>query len=512
MTSFRFSTFAERSPDALALVDPQGRSWSRGSLAAMTNQLTRSLSRSGVREGDVVALAAPNSFEYMLGYLAAIQAGAYVVPINWHLTRDEILYILEDCQAVAVLAHERLGPAMRDVVSRMRERPKVLVAFGRIEGFESLDDFVADESAAPLETRVMGRVLSYTSATTGKPKGVVLSLSGAAEALDQSIQMRRRVGTEVEAHVQLVASMLYHGAPLEAAAVGLHMGHVVVLVDVASPEAILQLIERYRVTLAYIVPTMFARLLQLDEAVRRRYCLTSLRRVVHGGAPCPVDVKRAMIEWLGPILWEAYGATEGAGTVVGSKDWLEHPGTVGRPIPGTRLMILDDEGNEVAPGTAGTIYMTRYTGDRFHYLNDPEKTRAVFRGDFFTVGDVGYIDKDGFLFICDRKIDMIICSGMKVYSAEVEGALALHPAVADSAVFGIPDPMSGEAVVAVVQPHSSAYSRELDIDIRRFVAQRLAPAKVPRRIFFTDRIPRDPSGKLQKRRLREQYLVRNRES
>jgi long-chain acyl-CoA synthetase len=506
MSTIRFSVFAQQNPDALALVDPQGRECSRGALEAAANRLARALKGSGLAPGDVLALAAPNSFDYMVSYLAATYIGLYVVPINWHLSRDEILYILEDCQAVALLAHERFASSMRDIVSRMRMPPRLLVALGQIAGFEALSDFTAAVSAAPVDVPVMGRVLSYTSATTGKPKGVVLSLSDAAEALDQSIRRRRAVGTEVEAHVQLVASMLYHGAPLETVAVALHMGHSVVLVDVASAEAILQLIDKHRVTMAYIVPTMFARLLSLSDAVKSRYCLSSLRRVVHGGAPCPVDIKRRMIEWLGPILSEAYGATEGSGTMVGAKEWLERPGTVGRPIPGTRLKIVGEDGEELGPGAVGTIYMTRYTGDRFHYLGDPEKTRACFRGDFFTVGDVGYVDSEGFLFICDRKIDMIICSGMKVYSAEIEGVLALHPGVADSAVFGVPDTVLGEAVVAVVQATVPEQTGELDTDIRRFIAERLSFVKVPRRIFFIDKLPRDPTGKLQKRRLRDQYL------
>ncbi len=510
MATIRFSVFAERNPEALALVDPQGRRWSRGELAAMANRLARALQRSGLGAGDVLALVAPNSFEYMASYLAATQIGLYVVPVNWHLSRDEIHYILEDCRAAALLAHERFAAAMQDIVARMSAPPRLLVALGRIEGFEGLSDFTADTSPAPLEAPVMGCVLSYTSATTGKPKGVVLPLSGAAQALDRSIQLRRGVGTEIEEHVQLLASMLYHGAPLETAAVALHMGHVVVLVDAARPEAMLQLIEEYGVTLAYIVPTMFGRLVSLSDTIKAKYSLASLRRVVHSGAPCPVDVKRRMIEWVGPILWEAYGATEGAGTIVGSSDWLKHPGTVGRPMPGSRLKILDDDGEEVAPGTVGTIYLTRYTGDRFHYLGAPEKTRACFRGEFFTVGDVGYVDDEGFLFICDRKVDMIICSGMKVYSAEIEGVLALHPGVVDSAVFGIPDELAGEAVVAVIQAAAAQPTRELDMDIRRFIAARLAAAKVPRRIIFTDELPRDPSGKLQKRRLRERYLAEGR--
>jgi long-chain acyl-CoA synthetase len=255
-----------------------------------------------------------------------------------------------------------------------------------------------------------------------------------------------------------------------------------------------------------MVPTQFSRLLGLGESTRSGYSISSLQRVIHGGAPCPVEVKRKMIEWLGPILSETYGATEGGGTRVDSKDWLKYPGTVGKPLPGTRLRILSDDGEELPPGSIGTIYMTRSMGDRFHYLGDPEKTRACQRGDFFTAGDVGYVNEEGFLFLSDRKIDMIVRSGSKVYSAQIENVLAAHAKVADCAVFGIPDELTGEAVMAVVEPVASvAPDRALRMELLRFLAQRLSAGMVPRRLVFTSRLPREETGKLQKRRLRELY-------
>jgi long-chain acyl-CoA synthetase len=507
MSAIRFSHFAERNPAALAIVDPQERTYTRATLAALSNRIARGLLRSGLQVGDVIALAAPNCFEYVAVYMAATHIGLYIVPINWHLSPDEIQYVLENSRATALIAHHRFQTLIRRSVDALGAPPRLRLAIGEIEGFRTLQDLVRDEEATALpEPEIMGRPLSYTSATTGKPKGVKLPLSGAIAALDSSISSRIALGTAPEEHTQLCASMLYHGAPLETVFVALHMGHAVVLTDVASPERLLQLIERYRVTLAYIVPTVFPRLLGLSTEVRNRYQLGSLRKVVHGGAPCAVEVKRRMMEWLGPILWEAYGATEGSGTVVGPQDWLKYPGTVGRPIPGSRVKILGDDGEELPSGAVGTIYMTRFAGDRFEYLDDPEKTRACHRGDFFTVGDIGYVNAEGFLFLCDRKIDMIIRSGMKVYPAEIEGALALHPQVADCAVFGVPDELTGEAIMAVVQPVQTAVAgSELRSQILSHLAQRLSAAKLPRFVVFVGQLPREATGKLQKRRLREQY-------
>jgi long-chain acyl-CoA synthetase len=506
VTAIRFSTFAERDPQALALVDAQERCHSRGALAAHANRLSRGLRRSRLAPGDILALAAPNGFEFLATYLAAMQCGLYVVPINWHLAPEEIQYILEDCKASALVTHERLKALMSRVLERLESPPRLRLAWGAVPGCTPIDDFIEGESTAPVEDPVVGRVLSYTSATTGRPKGVRLNLDDAARALDLAILTRTKAGIATEAHVQLVVSMLYHGLPLEASYIALQMGNVLVLADATAPETILQFVERYRVTLASVVPNVFSRLLGLSESARSRYSLTSLQRVVHGGAPCGIEVKRRMIEWLGPIILEMYGSTEGVGTIVSSHDWLKYPGTVGKPVPGSRVKILGDAGEELPAGQIGAIYMTRYSGDRFEYLGDPQKTQASHRGDFFTVGDVGYLNDEGFLFLSDRKIDMIIRSGMKVYSAEVERVLGLHPAVADCAVFGVPDEVAGEAVMAVIQPRSSsANARELRADIHWFLSAHLSPEKIPSHVVFTEQLPREATGKLKKRQLREIY-------
>jgi len=501
MHEMGFDHFARKDPSATAIVDPRGRIWSRGELACLVNRLSRALRASGLRPGDSIATLSPNCAELVAGYLAATQIGLYFIPVNWHLTTPEIQFILEDSGARAVIVHARFASHASACGSECRTR----ISIGSAPGFERLEDFVAGYPDAPLEDPVLGRPMFYTSATTGRPRAIVLPLPESSTALARTIRVHVAGGIGLEqGHVHLCASMLYHGAPLDVSIISLHMGHKLVLVDRWDPEGLLRLIEEHAVTTTVVVPTMFVRMLKLPESVRARYRTSSLRRVVHTGAPCPVEVKRQMIDWWGPVLWDAYGAAEGAGTLVSSEEWLRYPGTVGRPIPGTELRILDEHGNDVHTGEVGTIYFTRYTGDRFEYKGDPQKTAACHRGRFFTVGDMGYLNEDGYLFICDRRTDMIISAGMNIYSAEVERVLVLHPAVADCAVLGIPDEILGQVVKAVVQPvPGCAVTKQLTLDILNFLRPRLSPAKLPRRIEYVAQLPRMPSGKLYKRYLRD---------
>jgi long-chain acyl-CoA synthetase len=278
----------------------------------------------------------------------------------------------------------------------------------------------------------------------------------------------------------------------------------VVLMARWDPEVALQLIERHRVTTTHMVPTQFHRLLLLPEELRSRYDVSSLRHVLHAAAPCPIDVKRKMFEWWGPVIYEYYGASEGGGALVKPEAWLRHPGTVGRAWEGADIRILDDEGAECPPGRPGTVYMKLLQD--FAYKGDEEKTRAGRRGGFFTVGDVGYLNDEGYLFLCDRKIDMIISGGVNIYPAEVEAALFAHPKVGDAAVFGIPDDDWGEQVKAVVEPAPGiAPGPDLEREILDHCGERLAKYKCPRTVDFTDAMPRDPNGKLYKRTLRDPY-------
>ncbi len=505
MEPFGFRYFANRSPSALAVVEAAGREWARDELLDLADRIASALLGAGLERGDVVAIVAPNCIEFLAVHLAALEAGFYVVPVNWHLAEPEIAYILANSGAKAVFAHARLG-SRRLAAIGWTASLRVAVSVGDVPGFVPLDRFSAVPVRLPPQ-RSRGRVLAYTSATTGVPKAVRMRLEGAGRALARTVAWHRSLGLEIESgNIHLVSSMLYHAAPLDGAVVALEMGHVVVLMDGWDPEALLQTIEDRAITTAFMVPTMFVRLLKLQEHVRRRYSPASLRFVVHSAAPCPVDVKRRMLEWWGPIIWESYGASEVQGCIASPAEWLERPGTVGRPIAGSRLMILDERGRELPAGQIGSVYLTPHTGDRFEYLGDAEKTAACRRGEYVTVGDRGYVDEAGYLFLVGRDSDLIISSGMNIYPAEIEQVLLAHPAITDCAVVGAPNAVCGEVPEAHVQlaPGVAAGARLTD-ELLRFLAERLSPMKLPRRIEYDAVLPRDPNGKLLKRRLQSEH-------
>jgi long-chain acyl-CoA synthetase len=308
-----------------------------------------------------------------------------------------------------------------------------------------------------------------------------------------------------DGHVHLCGSPLYHTAVLNFAANSIQLGHPVVLMDRWDPEQMLQLIEAHRVTHTHVVPTQFRRLLALPDAVRTRYDTGSLRAVIHSAAPCPPEVKRRMIEWLGPVIVEYYAATEGGGTLITSRQWLRKPGSVGLPWQGSQVRVLDRARAEVPAGTQGLVYM-KMGASTFTYHQDQEKTDAAWADEMFTVGDIGYLDEDGYLFLCDRSSDMIISGGVNIYPAEIESELSCHPAVADVAVFGIPHQDWGEEIKAVVEPATGAETGPaLTEELLAFLAGRLARFKLPRTIDYVAELPRDPNGKLYKRKLRDPY-------
>lgn len=504
MDAMGFDYFARSEPQALAIVDPRGHDVSRGELNSLVNRLSRAMRAAGLSRSDTVVMVAPNGVELIATCLAATQVGLYFVPVNWHLAADEVAHVIQDSDARLVIAEERFCRLVSSALQSLPDRHPLCVSIGSAVGFQTFDDFIRGHDAEPLPDRTGGRVMMYTSATTGRPKGVHLPLPESDSALAKTIRYHLSVGIGLgHGDVHLTCSMLYHAAPLDGALMALHMGHILVLKNQSEPEQLLQTIETFRVTTTVMVPTMFVRMLKLPEEIRRRYTVSSLRHVVHTGCGCPVESKRQMIEWWGPVLWDTYGGTEGAGTIVSSEEWLRYPGTVGRPIPGSTLRILNDEGMDVPPGEHGTIYLTRFTGDRFEYKGDPQKTRDCHRGDFFTLGDIGYLNPEGYLFLCDRKVDMIISAGMNIYSAEVERVLIEHPKVADCAVFGIADEVFGEVVKAVVQPMPGIVgSPALTLEITQFLRNKLSQVKIPRRIQYVTQLPRLPTGKLNKQRLK----------
>jgi long-chain acyl-CoA synthetase len=505
-----FWNLAREEPGALALVEPDGTEVTAGELLARSNRQVHGLRALGLQTGDSLAVLLPNGAPVIELYLAALQAGWYLVPVNHHLVGPEVAYIVGDCDAKAFVAHERFADVAAAAAeeSGFPKEARFAVGAGGIDGFRDYDELTEHQPADDPADRTAGAVMNYTSGTTGRPKGVRRKLTGldpdtSAELFSMFLML---FGIQArDGNVHLVASPLYHTAVLVFAGNSLHLGHTAVLMDKWTPEGTLARIERHRVTTSHMVPTQFHRLLALPDDVKARYDVSSLRHVVHAAAPCPVEVKRRMIEWWGPVIDEYYAASEGGGTLVTSEQWLTKPGTVGPPWPGADVKVLDDDGNEVPPGEVGTVYMSLAQAD-FEYHKDPEKTQKNRVGGYFTVGDVGLLDEDGWLFLRDRKIDMIISGGANIYPAEIEGVLLTHPKVGDAAAFGIPHDDWGEEVKAVVEPAAGVEpSDELAREILEFCEGRLAKFKMPKSIDFIAEMPRDPNGKLYKRRLRDPY-------
>ena len=508
MADLGFWNFARRDPSQLALVDPDGREWTRGELLAGCNQAVAGLRALGLKKGDSLATVLPNGAEMIELYLAATQAGFFLTPINHHLTAPEIAYIVGDSEAKAFIGHERFGAACAAAAKELGFPENARFAVGNVPGFRPYAELKTGHSTELPADRAAGQVMNYTSGTTGRPKGVrrpLAPIDPDTMAALMSGFLGLFGGKAEDGNVHICGSPLYHTAVLVFASASMHPGHPVVLMDRWSPEEMLRLIEKYRVTTSHMVPTQFHRLLGLPEAVRKRYDVSSLRTMVHAAAPCPVDTKRKMLAWWGDSIYEYYAATEGGGTVVAPAEWKRRPGTVGRAWAGSEIRVLDEEGKDCPPGTPGTVYIKLGAAD-FEYKGDKRKTEENRRAGFFTVGDIGYLDDEKYLFLCDRKNDMIISGGVNIYPAEIESVLLAHPKVGDAAVFGIPHADWGEEVKAVIEPAAGALpGPKLAEEILAFCADKLAKYKTPKTIDFIVELPRDPNGKLYKRKLRDPY-------
>ena len=498
---------AARTPDKRAIVmGSSGEVVTYRELEERSTGFARVLRSRGLRVGDHIAILMDNSPAFLEVSWAAQRSGLYYTAINHHLRPGEVQYVLDDCGAKALV----ISAAISDVVADLdMSRVPVRVAVGsELAGFERYDDLLAGESVEPLDDECEGREMLYSSGTTGRPKGVrkPLPCTPLGDPTSAPVQIARGLfganpGSDV---VYLCPAPLYHSAPLVFSMSWQRLGATVVVMERFDPRQCLELIERYRVTHAQFVPTMFVRMLRLPGAERMRYDVSSLCSVMHSAAPCPVAIKRQMLEWWGPIIDEYYSGTEDIGsTFISAQEWLAHPGSVGRPVE--ECHIVGEDGEELPVGQVGVVYFGG--GRAFEYHNDPDKTASVANADGWrTLGDMGYLDEDGYLYLNDRLADMIISGGVNIYPQEAENVLAGHPAVADVAVFGVPDEEMGEAVKAVVQPAESATAGlDLEEELIAYCRSELATYKCPRSVDFVDQLPRDPSGKLYKRLLRERY-------
>lgn len=499
---------AAADPDRIAVVEADtGRSATRGELARRTNQVVHALRELGLGHGSVVGVVLDNEIAHLEVFFAGLQAGWYVVPINYHFTEDEIAFILNDSDAEAVVCSRDHA----DVVSAAADRTEIprnaRLCVGGHPAFDDYDAVIGAASGELPDDRTAGWMMTYTSGTTGSPKGIKRTLNGMnPDDVGEVWSLPMRIfGIDGEDHVHLVQSPIYHTAVLVYLNASAQFGHEIVLMRTWDAEQALQLIEQYGVTTSHMVPTHFHRMLQLPAGVREKYDLSSIQYAIHGAAPCPVETKRAMIDWFGPVIYEYYGASEGGGTQVGSEDWLARPGTVGQAWPGAEVRILGPDGEEMSRGEQGEVWMKAGALD-FEYHKNAERTATSKRDGFFTVGDVGIMDEDGYLFLQGRSSDIIISGGVNVHPSEIESVLIQHDAVADVAVFGIPDPEWGEQIKSVVELTAGTVGDDaLIADLVSFCRGHLAAYKVPRSIDVTEALPRDPNGKLYKRLLRDPY-------
>lgn len=516
-TGMTLAYHAQEVPDHMAVISSFGdRTFDE--LNRRANQLARVFRKAGLKPDDSVAMLLVNRPEFLEVYYACMRTGLRITPINWHLTGDNASYIVGNCEAKVFVADVRCSePALEALRDNRAGLTLALAAGGDIEGFDDYDVVIGDEEDVNIEDPEIGAQMLYTSGTTGRPKGVYRPRGPAAVPAAAAIRNRSQSDTVTRTSVAaawnpetdraLCTGPGYHAAPLAFNIIApIANGVGTVLMDKWDPEETLRLIDKYKITHTHMVATMFHRLLALPDEVKSKYDLSSLRYVLHGAAPCPVHVKQAMMDWLGPVIYEYYAATEGGGGFfIGPEEWLEKPGSVGKAPEGADNKVVDDEGNELPPGQIGTIYF-KAPEVKFEYYKDKEKTQKSYMGDYFTLGDMGYFDEDGYLFLTGRNAETIISGGVNIYPQETDDVLLEHPAVADVCTVGVPNEEWGEEVKSVIQLEADAEpSDALAEELIDFARERLAGFKAPRTVDFVDDLPRLPSGKIQRRLVREPY-------
>jgi long-chain acyl-CoA synthetase len=502
------SVHARTHPDKIAYrMAGSGKAISYRDLDELSNQGAHLLRTLGLKAGDHIALLIENRLAFMEICWAAQRSGLYYTAISRYLTQDEIAYIIKDCGAKVVITSAKCAEHIRGLATGAPGGPIFFMVDEPLPGFRSWDRETISQPVTPIADEVAGYDMLYSSGTTGRPKGIKKAFEGSAITEANPflrILCADMCGMNTDS-VYLSPAPLYHAAPLRFNMMAIILGGTSVIMESFDAEEFLRLVEKHRITQSQLVPTMFVRMLKLPDEVRRRYDIASLKGAIHAAAPCPIDIKAAMIEWWGPVLIEYYGGSEGNGiTVSTSQQWLTHRGTVGRSVVG-KARIVGENDEELPPGQIGSVYFA--DGPAFSYHNDPEKTKRAYNSKgWSTLGDVGYLDEEGFLYLTDRKSYMIISGGVNIYPQETEDVLITHPAVADVAVFGVPNEEMGEEVKAVVQPNDMAQAgKELEAELILFCRKHLSPLKCPRSIDFEAELPRTPTGKLMKRLLRDRY-------
>jgi len=487
------SAHAEATPDRPALIAGDTvRTYAE--FDARTTRLAHALARRGVHAGARVAIMLPNGIEFFETWAAATKLDAPVVLVNWHLRADELAYILEDSDARLLVAHRDLA----DVATAARAGTGCELCLVPDEYEAAID---RDGDGPPLPIGALDAPIFYTSGTTGRPKGVIHGRPDRSRA-GQAMQGQLALWGWTADDVYIVTGPAYHAGPGGWAMAALYVGATTVILESFDARAWLALVEAHHVTRTFMVPAHFIRILEVPEAERDALDHSSLQLIVHAGAPCPVPVKRRIIDALAPCeIAELYGMSEGGATRISTAEWLDRPGSVGTPWPGTEVRVLDADGRPLPTGQTGVIYVRPPGGLRFHYHDDDAKTADAWRDDAFTVGDVGHLDADGYLYLTDRAVDLVIRGGVNIYPREIEEVLYTHPAVVDCAVFGVPDDRLGEVLLAVVETRAPVTADQL-LDHCR---ERLADYKVPAAVDFVDELPRQPNGKVLKRTLREQH-------
>lgn len=494
---------AARTPDKPAIISEQGNR-SFAALNARANALVRALRRQGLKAGDAVALMCSNRPEFAEVVAACQRGGFRMTPVNWHLKGSEIGYIVDNCEARAFVADMRFKASASEAAALAPGVIARLAVGGAIDGFDDYEHAVSAEKGQDIEDPVAGSQMMYTSGTTGHPKGVYRK--GAAPASPLLMKLTETASFR-EGDLALVTGPLYHAAPLALNfSFPLNAGVGCVLMDKWDGEETLRLIAEHRITHTHVVPTMLHRMLQLPEATKAKYDTSSLRWILHGAAPCPVHVKEGAIAWFGPVVYEYYAATEGGGIFIDSHEFPAKKGSVGKPLPGVIVEVHDEDGKPLKAGEVGTVYFKAPEQGRFEYYKAPEKTEGAYRGDFYTMGDMGVIDEDGFLFLTGRSAEVIISGGVNIYPAEIDQEVLKHPAVADAAAIGVPNDEWGEEVKLVVELNEG-YRPDEDMakELLAFAAANLPGYQRPRSVDFMAELPRMPSGKVLRRTIRDQY-------